>query len=384
METPGHTPESISVLVFEHAGDAVPYGVRGPPASRDARNPSGSFTWNREHRTRGLGSAPAVTAGARQVGPCRPIGTARGSTSTARSLWVSASPRLRAAGRRWPASCRRTRRRPRRAVAQRERRLLLVRLRSTRGRTGSREARGRASFSAWDQLARTHRMLHVGPPALRDGRRPQVRTPGVTGCFTWNRGSAPRWGSSTGPTWCGRRRPRPTAVGGDFSARVPAGADLDLLSRVLHDGDDWPQIRTLGPAGCARRSRGTCRRCSAASTPRASKPWGSPGCADRGRAPRLMPAGSDTQPTRSPLGLQRRSAAAPGDGMPGCFTWNRRQCPARLADPDARPVGVSRGTAGVLGDRCSSTRARQVSRGTAGLQMRSLADVGCRADRVVL
>ena len=27
METPGHTPESISVLVFEHAGDAVPYGV---------------------------------------------------------------------------------------------------------------------------------------------------------------------------------------------------------------------------------------------------------------------------------------------------------------------------------------------------------------------
>ncbi|MGW6540814.1 rhodanese-like domain-containing protein [Streptomyces sp. NPDC055051] len=27
METPGHTPESISVLVYEHAGDAVPYGV---------------------------------------------------------------------------------------------------------------------------------------------------------------------------------------------------------------------------------------------------------------------------------------------------------------------------------------------------------------------
>lgn len=27
METPGHTPESISVLVFEHAQDAVPYGV---------------------------------------------------------------------------------------------------------------------------------------------------------------------------------------------------------------------------------------------------------------------------------------------------------------------------------------------------------------------
>lgn len=27
METPGHTPESISVLVFEHADDAVPYGV---------------------------------------------------------------------------------------------------------------------------------------------------------------------------------------------------------------------------------------------------------------------------------------------------------------------------------------------------------------------
>ncbi|MER7701497.1 rhodanese-like domain-containing protein [Kitasatospora sp. NPDC097605] len=27
METPGHTPESISVLVFEHTGDTVPYGV---------------------------------------------------------------------------------------------------------------------------------------------------------------------------------------------------------------------------------------------------------------------------------------------------------------------------------------------------------------------
>ncbi len=27
METPGHTPESISVLVYEHADDSVPYGV---------------------------------------------------------------------------------------------------------------------------------------------------------------------------------------------------------------------------------------------------------------------------------------------------------------------------------------------------------------------
>lgn len=27
IHTPGHTPEAISVLVFEHAGDAVPYGV---------------------------------------------------------------------------------------------------------------------------------------------------------------------------------------------------------------------------------------------------------------------------------------------------------------------------------------------------------------------
>lgn len=27
METPGHTPESISIVVHEHAGDAVPYGV---------------------------------------------------------------------------------------------------------------------------------------------------------------------------------------------------------------------------------------------------------------------------------------------------------------------------------------------------------------------
>ncbi len=27
METPGHTPESISVVVYEHGDDAVPYGV---------------------------------------------------------------------------------------------------------------------------------------------------------------------------------------------------------------------------------------------------------------------------------------------------------------------------------------------------------------------
>src|SRR5690606_27088343 len=27
METPGHTPESISVLVYEHADDEIPYGV---------------------------------------------------------------------------------------------------------------------------------------------------------------------------------------------------------------------------------------------------------------------------------------------------------------------------------------------------------------------
>jgi hydroxyacylglutathione hydrolase len=27
LETPGHTPESISILVYEHAADAVPYGV---------------------------------------------------------------------------------------------------------------------------------------------------------------------------------------------------------------------------------------------------------------------------------------------------------------------------------------------------------------------
>lgn len=27
LETPGHTPESISVLVYEHTGDSVPYGV---------------------------------------------------------------------------------------------------------------------------------------------------------------------------------------------------------------------------------------------------------------------------------------------------------------------------------------------------------------------
>ncbi|GAA3427658.1 hypothetical protein GCM10018953_48410 [Streptosporangium nondiastaticum] len=43
METPGHTPESISILVHAHAGDAVPYGVLTGDAlfiGHDGRGPA--------------------------------------------------------------------------------------------------------------------------------------------------------------------------------------------------------------------------------------------------------------------------------------------------------------------------------------------------------
>ena len=85
-------------------------------------------------------------------------------------------------------------------------------------------------------------------------------------------------------------------------------------------------------------SRGTRRRWSAArprvETPRPTR------MPDRTGAPRLTPTGSNTQTDRSPLGPRRCSAAAARrPGMPGCFTWNRRQFPGgwRTSDPDVRP-----------------------------------------------
>ena len=43
------------------------------------------------------------------------------------------------------------------------------------------------------------------------------------------------------------------AVGGDFFARVPAGADLYLLSRVLHDWDDGDAVAVLRTCRAAMR-----------------------------------------------------------------------------------------------------------------------------------
>ena len=212
-----------------------------------------------------------------------------------------------------------------------------------------------------------------------DGRRPQVRT-------RWDHQDVSR--ETVAVLHGGSSAVRPARRGaavadpglrtadGDFFARVPASADLYLLSRVLHDWDDWPQVWTRGPAGCARRSRGTtgdARR----PTPRASKPRGSPGCADRGRAPRLMPAGSDTQPTGRPWGcsgvpLHRPQMGCPdvsrgtggsvpavgGSGRPVCLVSRRKCGRARrsvLVDPTRQ---VSRGTAPVF--RCCCSRSAAV------------------------
>ena len=106
-------------------------------------------------------------------------------------------------------------------------------------------------------------------------------------------------------------------------------------------------------AGCFTWNR---RRCSAAYR-RASKPRGSPGWADRGRAPRLdaRRVGHANRPGR-PWAAAAFRCSARRPGMPGCFTWNRRQCPGgrvrRIRTP--RPVCLDEGTCG--GARRSVTR----------------------------
>jgi hypothetical protein len=100
-----------------------------------------------KRRIRGLGSVPAFHSGRPQVGISSPIGTAcRYTTVSARidGACGCGCRRARGCGRCWPASCRRIRRRPRRAVGQRDRRTAAGLLRSTRRRTGPRGARGRA------------------------------------------------------------------------------------------------------------------------------------------------------------------------------------------------------------------------------------------------
>ena len=148
-----------------------------------------------------------------------------------------------------------------------------------------------------DRLARTRRMLHVGLPAMRDGRRPEVRTPGITQNVS-RETVAVFHGGAVRPAraGCGRRRPRPV----DGRRQLLRGA------RPVRSSTCTPACYTLGRLA-AGPDAWTCRMCQMfhgepqamlGGPPRASKPRGSPGWADRGRAPRLTPAKSDTQPTR--------------------------------------------------------------------------------------
>ena len=177
METPGHTPESISVLVLEHAGYPVPYGVRDPPQSGHSR-PTGDFRVGIVSTTlEDLAPRPPSTMGAHRSGPCRPIGTPRGTTATARVRpWVSASSPPRAAA---------GRKSRRRAAGDRGAQQFNVTddccWSSALDPQAYRVARGAVGPSLGiDRLARTHRMLHVGRPAMRDGWRPPVPTPRIT------------------------------------------------------------------------------------------------------------------------------------------------------------------------------------------------------------
>ena len=277
-----------------------------------------------EHRTRGLGSAPAVHGGRPQVWTSSPIGTARGCTSTARSAVGVGEPA--AASRCWPASCRRIRRRPRRAVAQRDR--------TTAAGFGARPAgvpvaRVARSGHLLHRIGwRGHdRMLHVGLPAMRDGWRPEVRhleSPRMFHvkpwqCSTVEQFDPPEVVAAVADPACGR----PTAT----SSRGPASAELYLLSRVLHDWGDWPQVRTPGPAGCAGCFTWNPQAMLGGPPPRVE----TPGLTRMGR-PRPCSAadarrvGHANRPGR-PWGCGGVPLQRPQTRMPGCSTWNRRQRP---------------------------------------------------------
>ena len=124
-----------------------------------------------------LAPRPPSTMGAHRSGPCRPIGTPRGTTATARVRpWVSASSPPRAAA---------GRKSRRRAAGDRGAQQFNVTddccWSSALDPQAYRVARGAVGPSLGiDRLARTHRMLHVGRPAMRDGWRPPVPTPRIT------------------------------------------------------------------------------------------------------------------------------------------------------------------------------------------------------------
>jgi hypothetical protein len=168
-------------------------------------------------------------------------------------------------------------------------------------------------------------MLHVGLPAMRDGRRPEVRTPGITQNVS-RETVAVFHGGAVRPAraGCGRRRPRPV----DGRRQLLRGA------RPVRSSTCTPACYTLGRLA-AGPDAWTCRMCQMfhgepqamlGGPPRASKPRGSPGWADRGRAPRLTPAESDTQRPGRPWGCSGVPLQRPL-GCIGCFTWNRMQCP---------------------------------------------------------
>ena len=94
MEPHGAHRGAISVLVSSMRATGALRRARQPQSGHS--QPTGDFTWNREHAL-GTWSAPASTAGARRSGPSRPSVRRVGARRRRVRLWVSASPRLRAA-----------------------------------------------------------------------------------------------------------------------------------------------------------------------------------------------------------------------------------------------------------------------------------------------
>ena len=162
---------------LEHAGDPVPYGVRDPPQSGHSQ-PTGEFhvESSARHSRTWLRARPPrwAPAGLDLVAPSvRRVDHVDGARS---AVGVG---ELAAASRCWPEVAQAGRRRPRRAAVQRDRRLLLVFCARPAGVPGRESARS-GHLLAWIGWRGHIGMLHVGRPAMRDGWRPQVRTPRIT------------------------------------------------------------------------------------------------------------------------------------------------------------------------------------------------------------
>ena len=352
METPAHSGAHQRPRL-RACGRRGALRCARPPQVGTLANHRGVSRGTVEHRTRGLGPAPTSTAGARRSGPLRPSVRRVGARRRRVRLWVSASPRLRAAD---------GRRRADGFAGDRGAQWLNLTddccWSSALDPQAYRVARGARSGHLFAWIGwRGHvgcftsdcrRCVTVG--ARRSGRLESPRTFHVKPwqCSTVEQFDPPEVVAAVADP--GLR----TADGNFFAG--PASAELYLLSRVLHDWDDWPQVWTRGPAGCARCFTWNRRRCSAAHR-RASKPRGSPGWADRGRAPRLTPAESDTQPTGRPWGCGGVPLQRPQTWDAWMFHVEPEAVSRRSSDPDARSVLSDEGRAAVLGDRCSSIRA---------------------------